>query len=424
MMKTASRYAPNSIASSKKHIFARLLDYFLTFMVSLTLFAIALPISVNTRAVQNIVNDLSAARTELYQFIDSTTILHYNSEGTDLLSINDEATHYLKNLALTSAYVHDMGFPERQEDGTYLPRVVEKEETFVYDNANYPLDNISYYYRIFKSSRSELDDYNGKTYSELTPAEIDEYEYSYIMALTLTNYVEADDADLLARGEGVSRYVVLTVENTEQLLKYYKNDRNDTKLYNSIYGCYAKGLQKAIKEIEKYSLEYKTIEKEITKASRRFSVYQVVVYILCYTLAYAILNVSVSLASKEWTTCGLKVMKLAFCDTDEMEPPVWKMLLYHLVCYLGFFSSSLLAFLLLGNIGITSLTIFPHISFLMVLLFILPFNVVSIFLPLFNKKYRFDLATFFTRIVIKDKNEFDVPVGMDISDKVEDGQQY
>ena len=420
MMKVASKYAPNKIASAKKHIFSRLLDYFLTFVCTMTLFALLFPLSTYTPLHKDIVNELAAGRKSLYQYIDSSGILHYNEEGTDLLSINDEADMYLENLTKTSAYVHNLGFPVRQDDGTYITREIEIEETFIYDKDNYPLDNISYYYRVFKRATDDLNNYGGKRYEELTPDELDQYQYITIMKLTASNYVTSDNEDYVARGGGVSCFVVLTTENTEQLLRYYKNDRNDTKLYNSIYGCYGKGLQKAIKEVENKSLAYKKIENNINHSSRRFSAYEIVVYILCYTVAYVLLNLFVSLASKEWSTAGMKTMKLALCDNDEMEPQVWKYLLYHLLCYLGFITSCLLSFLLLGSFGVTSLTIVPHISFLMIMLFILPFNVVSLFLPLFTKKSHHDLSTFFTRTVYKDKYEFDVPVGADISDKVEE----
>ena len=415
MMKTASKYAPNKIASAKKHIFSRLLDYFLTFVGSLTLFALLFPLSTNIPLHKGIVKDLGLGRKELYQYIDSTGILHYNEDETDLLSINEEADKYLMNLTKTSAYVHNIGFPVRQDDGTYIDEPVELEDTFIYDRDNYPLDNMSYYYRVFKRSYDELNNYNGKRYDELTTDELDEYQYVYVMKLNDEAYV--------SRGGGVSRYVVLNEENTTQLLRFYKNDRNDTKLYNSIYGCYGKGLQKAIKEIENKSLAYKTIENKINDASRRFSAFEIVVYLLCYTLAYVLINLILSLVNKEWTTAGLKTMKLAMTDTDEMEPQVWQYLIYHLLCFLAFVSSSLLSFLLVGSFGITSLNIVPHISYLMVMLFILPFNLVSLFMPLFNKKYHHDLSTFLTRIVYKDKYEFDVPVGADISDKVENGQQ-
>ena len=45
--KTVSKYATNSVASKKKHIFARLFDYFSTMVVSTIIFAVALPILSN-----------------------------------------------------------------------------------------------------------------------------------------------------------------------------------------------------------------------------------------------------------------------------------------------------------------------------------------------------------------------------------------
>ena len=422
-MKIASRYAPNSIASAKKHIYSRLLDYFLTFISTLALFAIFMPISMNTSIYKDVFAEYASERRVFYQFIDTTGILRLNESGTDLLSVATEAESYVERVAKTSAYVHDTTFPKKNDDGTYSDIPVDIKDTFIYEREEYKLDNLSHYYQKYKHTQVELNDYviDGvhKKYEELTPAQKDEYQYKNIMQLSTTNYVSSDNPDYVSRGGGVSTYLVLTNEMTEKIKLYYKNDRNDTSLHESIFTAFVKGTQKAINEVESKSTIYKNIESRINVISQKYSAFQVVVYFICYLIAFVLLNVLVSVFSKEWTTIGQKAMSLAMCEVDEMEPPVWKYLIYYGLSFILFASSTMLSFIFLGNFGVTSLKVFPHISLLAIMIFILTLNLFSLFMTLFNKK-NYDLASFSVKIVHKDKHEFDVPVGMDISDKVEE----
>ena len=427
MMKTASRYAPNSIASAKKHIYSRLIDYFLTFIITIALFAIMMPISMNTSIYQNVSREYASQRRGFYEFINETGILRLNAAGTDLLSVGEEAESYVQRVAKTSAYVHNVTFPKLNDDGTYSEVAVDVKETFIFERETYRLDNISHYFQKYKHTQNELNDYliDGahKKYEELTPTQKDDYQYKNIMEVTTSNFVSSDNPDYIARGGDVSTYVVLNEQMTEKIKLYYKNDRNDSSLHQSIFNSFIKGTQKAINDVEVNSHIYKNIESKINIISQKYSRIQIVVYMLCYVVSYLLLNILVALFSKEWITVGQKVMGLALCEVDEMEPPVWKYLVFHGLSFFGFSSSALLSFVLLGNIGVTSLKVFPHISFLAIMIFILTLNIFSLFMPLFNKK-NYDLPTFFVKIVHKDKHEFDVPVGMDISDKIEeDGKQ-
>ena len=325
-------------------------------------------------------------------------------------------------LAKTSAYVHGIDFPVKQDDGTYIYVPVNKEETFIQDLDNYPMDNLSYYINKYKSSKDELNDYNGKTYSECSKEEIEHYLFINLMSVTISNYVTSGDTDYLNKGEGVAIYNVLTVEKTNKLLLYYSGDKADISLYNSIYNSYANGVQKCIKEVENKSKDYLRVQDQYLSAYNKVSLIDIVVFYIGYFLAYVLLVLIISLINKEWTTIGTRTMKLAFSDKDEMNPPIWKHVVYHLLSFIGFTSTSILTFLLINMFGITSLTIVGPISYLMLMLFVLPFNLVSLFMPLFTKN-RYDLATFATGLIIKDKKEFDVPVGVDILDKVEDGRE-
>ena len=419
--KVVSRYAPNAVSGKKKHIYSRLLDYFLTLVLSYIVFIIALPTTAGTKTVTSLVDNLSIARKEICLFVDETRLQRYDSANNVLFDVNDGAAKYVESLAKTSAYVHNIDFPVKQNDGTFIYQPVNVENTFVNDASNYPLDNVSYYYHIFKPTVTELNDYDGKRYDELTDSEIQEYIFTARMAINKSLYVTSDDHDYVARGSSVSIYSVLNVESTNKLIKYYADDRNDLTIYNSVFNSYGRAIVFGINEVESKSIQYRALSDNLNFYYQGICRFDIVTYFISYFIAYILLNLIICLVSKEWVTIGQKVLGLGVSDDDEMEPPVWKMLLYHLLNLFLFASGSLLVFYLLGMIGVTSLYVIPYISLLAILLFILPFNLIDLFMPIFSKK-RNSLVTLILKLKLKDKKEFDIPVGADISDK-KDGNE-
>ena len=69
MEKTVSKYVNNALASKKKHVYVRLLDYFLTFVVTYLVFTLVLPVSSNFSVVQNRYVALSNISTEMADYI-------------------------------------------------------------------------------------------------------------------------------------------------------------------------------------------------------------------------------------------------------------------------------------------------------------------------------------------------------------------
>ena len=419
--KIVSQYAPNAVSGKKKHIYSRLLDYFLTLVASYIVFAIALPIASTTKLVGNMTNNISIVNKELNIFVETTHLERYNEDQSALEDVNTGAAKYVEIVAKTGAYVHDLAFPYKV-DGEFIYKAVTIEETFINDASNYPLDNPSYYFRIYKATHDELNDYgDGKKYQDLTLDEIETYLYTTMMAINKSYFVESSDPDYIARGSAISKYNVLTIEATNALIKYYADDRNDLTVYNSVFNSYGKGIVTGIREVEAKSNEYKVIENRFNAFYQDFARFNIALFFISYFIAYILLNLIICLVKKEWVSIGQSVMGLGLTDKDEMEPVTWKMILYHLINLILFSTGSLLVFYLLGIFGATSLYVLPHISLLAILLFILTFNLVDLFMPIFSKK-RNSILTFVLGLKLKDKKEFDVPVGADILDKKEDGK--
>ena len=409
MSQLISRYQNNALASKKKHIYTRLLDYFSMFVLSYLLYTLILPLAARFPFAEDISKQITISTRAVYDYIDSTHLESYTEDKKSLEEINAGAAKYVKTLAKTSCFVHNIGFPVEQEDHTYVDTPVTKEETFINDLATYELDNNSYYYRVYKPSEPSLNSYNGKAYDELSEEEIQQYIFIDRMKLTVSNYVTVEDEDYIARAENAPIYDVLTLENTLTLKQYFGGDTKEKTLYNKLYKCYANGIQAGIKDVEKNSKPYKELVKVFNYWQQRVAMVYIVAYTLSYTIAYLIMLFIPRLIFKEWQTLGQHVLNIGIADKDECEPAFWRLIIYHVVNFLLFYTTLFIALLIIGQFTALNLYLIPHISFLAILLFIGVFNLISLFMPLFTKKNH-DVSTFVSGIVLKDKGEFDTPI--------------
>lgn len=425
-----SKYLNNKPAGRKKRVYARLMDYFSLFVVSYLFFSIFYAVGAQTPVVKNISANYRASSMKMLDYIDESHIMTYNEKKNDLVDAETSALDYLLALTKTSAYVHNTQIPEYQDDGSYIMVDVNVEETFLYNLENYPLDNLSYYFRIFKHNEPSLNNYviNGVDYA----SDLDTYQYAKIMTLKSTYFVTAEDEDYVARGSTLSTYVVLTSECTDKMInKVIKKENIDdgtNAIYNNIFGGYKKAVDFGTKDIEKNSVPFNRLNNQFKKAYQSLTGASAIIYIMAYTFAFAVVHVVVGLISKEFVTLGQKVMGLGLCGLDEKELAPWKIILYYFLNYLLFSTSMIISFYFLGIFGILSLEIFPHFTLLAVVIFLLINNVFS-FIMIFVTKNRHDLSTFAARVQIKDKHDFETPPGDDTvvldnnSQEVKDGNQ-
>ena len=405
-----SKYKNNLIASKKKHIFSRLLDYFSLFVVTYLLFTVFYAVGGRLPVLDNTAKKLQNQNGEIAEFIDSTHLQRLKEDKSALLSIDDGATKYVERLCKTSAYIHDLTFPVKNEGGTFDEVVVNVEDTFVNDVTNYPLDDLSYYFKVFKKNEASLNNY---TYDSVDyKDDIDTYLYLKIMNVDASNYVSSDDNAYLQKGNGVSRFVCLNEENTVKLLKYFKEDRADTSLYNKIYLNFIDAAKYGIKDVETNSLNYADLIKSYNNTYQSLIAGIFVIYLISYAVGYLALMLIMRLSCKEWVTLGQKVLGLAMSSKDELEPSIGQIIGYNVADFILFFTSSSIAFYFMGMIGVFSLKVFGVISVLAILIALFVINVASLFMPLFNKNNH-DLVTLVTRLNIKDTKEYEGPVGVE-----------
>ena len=246
-----SRYKFNSMASKKKHIFARLLDYFSTFILSYLLFTISFSIFAPIPPIRNISDHLSNINRTVAAYIDSTHLQRLNEGKNGLISLEKSAEIYASNIAMTCAYVYDLDFYKKQSDGTYIKTKITKEETLINNMSEYALDPLSYYFISFKSDpvNEGLDDYEGYDNKET-------YLFKHIIESDDANFIATDDTNYIARAEGLSRYNILSVELTDSIIKYFHGDTASTEAHKILYLRYINAVQKGIKEVQTKSVRY------------------------------------------------------------------------------------------------------------------------------------------------------------------------
>ena len=409
MIKEVSKYKNNSVASKKKHIFSRLLDYFLNFVISYMVFILCYSLAGYLPVVNDVVNNLNQVTEKAINYVD-TTHLQKKGDNNQLISIEEGAKSYLVNLAKTSAYVNDIKYPVKQEDGTYLDVDVKKEETFINEKLSYALDNVSYYFKNFKKSEPSINNYvyEGTDYKD----DIDTLLYLKIMGLDESKFIDASSSKYISKGEGVSKFVILNEENTNYLIKKVAMGESSTvieNITNHVANGYIKAIQYGINEVEQSAAPYLEIVKEFNKGYQNVSLAVILIYLVSYLVGYILFVLLGRLISKRWSTVGQKVLNLAFTDLEECDPHPLRLVTYHLISFILFFSSMIIGLMLMGVIGVTSLEIFPHFPVIALLLGLLTFNIISALMPLFTKN-RYDISTFISRLVLKDVNEFDTPV--------------
>ena len=404
-----SKYLNNRPASRKKHIYSRLLDYFSVFVVAYLFFTVFYYVGNQVPIVKGYNKQYETANHKIMDYIDESHLYSYNEKRTDFIDVDETTINYILNVTKTSAYIHDMQIPEYQPDSSYIMVDVKYEETFLKDLESYPLDNLSYYYKVFKKTDVGLDNYvsGGVDYKD----DIDTYQYKKAMIVGDEEYhVTSDDPDYIARGESISTYLVLTSENTEKMInrviKGEKVDEVANKLYNRLFNAYRRGIDFGTEDIEKHSLSYKKLYIQFTDSYQSITRSTAVIYVISYAFAYLLINGLVSLISKEWTTIGQKVMGLGLSDIHENDPSWWRLLIFYFTNFLLFFSSSMLSFYFIGIFGVLSYQIFPGFTLLAVMLFLLILNVLSIGMTMFAPKHN-DLSTLASGIIIKDKNDFE-----------------
>ena len=129
------------------------------------------------------------------------------------------------------------------------------------------------------------------------------------------------------------------------------------------------------------------------------------------------------LFAREWVTLGQKAMGLAMASTDELEPSTGQIVAYHILNFVLFTTSSVIAFYFLGMTGVLSFKIIGSFTLFALLISLFVINLASLVMPLVSRN-KHDLVTLLTKIYIKDIREFEGPISEPEVPEIESNNGY
>ena len=119
MVKEVSPYKNNYPASFKKHFFMIITDFFTLFIVNFIFFSIFYPISVTNGYGKELSNNIANLANNMDHYLNDTHLRFYDENNKTMSDVNNDASNYLTNVIKTSAYVNNLNYPLKKEDGSY-----------------------------------------------------------------------------------------------------------------------------------------------------------------------------------------------------------------------------------------------------------------------------------------------------------------
>ena len=411
-----SIYKNNLTAKKSKIIYACLVDYFLTFILTFILYVgVLTPINVALPITKTNIDGIYKSQEVLNQIVGSTRIQTYDEENNNLVDIEDDINKYLISLAKTSCYAYNKEYIYF-ENNEYISKPVEGEkisETFVnvkQGDVLYPNDNLSYFFVEFKSSHEELNNYeiDGKDYSN------NKKDYLYLEMLDFDSYdsyfISQDEFDTLnvANKENITRYNILNETYLDDFINrivYVENNTNGSQIYSDLSLCYQNAANKGVEQIENNYEVYIQASNQFIGYYNGYTISLIVVQILSFVLAFSILNILVPLCwKKKKTSLGCFFFKIVLIRNDNYSPRFINYLGLSLSKLIMYFSSVIIMQLFTGQFfvltyGISSLNMFSFVIFSFVL------DVISLILVFILKDHQL-LSNLISNTIFKGKEDY------------------
>ncbi len=368
-------YATAVVAKPGKKVLAYFLDYCLTLVFSILLFALFDLISLAVPSYTNLKDETSKAQTNLYQIIYGSHLSSYD-DGNVFMSEDKIVENYVYGIVLSSS---------SDESLSKMNQYKDKEKM------NKETDRIFYYYNNYRVENKDLfegDSYIGDEYlSKVFPKS--------------KSYFEIKDG-----------YPILNINSVTLLNDYilYSKNENGKIIYDSIKTDYRNAYKDCMSDIQT-SKSYKETLTKFNSGKNTILMTRGSFLIIGYILATAISYILFPLIFKDGKTIGFKVFGLAFTTIDDELLKISSILIKSLLMLImGFSANSLSCFILFGTQGMYLLTlnIWGFINILYVSIFSLLLVIVSFFLMIFRKNNHQTLSETICMIVAKNTKEFKV----------------
>lgn len=368
-------YATAVVAKPGKKVLAYFLDYCLTLVFSILLFALFDLISLAVPSYTNLKDEASKAQTNLYQIIYDSHLSSYD-DGNVFMSEDKIVENYVYGIVLSSS---------SDESLSKMNQYKDKEKM------NKETDRIFYYYNNYRVENKDLfegDSYIGDEYlSKVFPKS--------------KSYFEIKDG-----------YPILNINSVNLLNDYilYLKNENGKIIYDSIKTDYRNAYKDCMSDIQT-SKSYKETLTKFNSGKNTILMTRGSFLIIGYILATAISYILFPLIFKDGKTIGFKVFGLTFTTIDDELLKISSILIKSLLMLImGFSANSLSCFILFGTQGMYLLTfnIWGFINILYVSIFSLLLVIVSFFLMIFRKNNHQTLSETICMIVAKNTKEFKV----------------
>lgn len=368
-------YATAVVAKPGKKVLAYFLDYCLTLVFSILLFALFDLISLAVPSYTNLKDETSKAQTNLYQIIYGSHLSSYD-DGNVFMSEDKIVENYVYGIVLSSS---------SDESLSKMNQYKDKEKM------NKETDRIFYYYNNYRVENKNL--FEGDSYIG------DEYLSKVFPKSKL--YFEIKDG-----------YPILNINSVTLLNDYilYSKNENGKIIYDSIKTDYRNAYKDCMSDIQTSKSYMETLTK-FNSGKNTILMTRGSFLIIGYILATAISYILFPLIFKDGKTIGFKVFGLAFTTIDDELLKISSILIKSLLMLImGFSANSLSCFILFGTQGMYLLTlnIWGFINILYVSIFSLLLVIVSFFLMIFRKNNHQTLSETICMIVAKNTKEFKV----------------
>lgn len=382
-------YATAVVAKPGKKTLAYFLDYCLTLVFSILLFALFDLIFLAVPSYTNLKDETSKAQTNLYQIIYDSHLSSYD-DGNVFMSEDKIVENYIYGIVLSSSSDETLSKMNQYKDKEKMDK--ETDRIFYYYN-NYRVENKNLF---------EGDSYIGDEYlSKVFPKS--------------KSYFEIKDG-----------YPILNINSVTLLNDYilYSKNENGKIIYDSIKTDYRNAYKDCMSDIQT-SKSYKETLTKFNSGKNTILMTRGSFLIIGYILATAISYILFPLIFKDGKTIGFKVFGLAFTTIDDELVKISSILIKSLLMLImGFSANSLSCFILFGAQGMYLLTlnIWGFINILYVSIFSLLLVIVSFFLMIFRKNSRQTLSETICMIVAKNTKEFKVENNVVIKGGENDGK--
>lgn len=368
-------YATAVVAKPGKKALAYFLDYCLTLVFFILLFALFDLISLAVPSYTNLKDETSKAQTNLYQIIYDSHLSSYD-DGNVFMSEDKIVENYVYGIVLSSSSDETLSKMNQYKDKEKMDK--ETDRIFYYYN-NYRVENKNLF---------EGDSYIGDEYlSKVFPKS--------------KSYFEIKNG-----------YSILNINSVTLLNDYilYSKNENGKIIYDSIKTDYRNAYKDCMNDIQT-SKSYKETLTKFNSGKNTILMTRGSFLIIGYILATAISYILFPLIFKDGKTIGFKVFGLAFTTIDDELLKISSILIKSLLMLImGFSANSLSCFILFGTQGMYLLTfnIWGFINILYVSIFSLLLVIVSFFLMIFRKNNHQTLSETICMIVAKNTKEFKV----------------